>query len=191
MCKCYIIISYLAFSFVSLFAQDGISPKITLVSQVSLENKHIITNAIEKSEFDMNPGFILGLEFTFNNYQQDYKYGLGLNFQFNKSFVDHKGNYSFWPLYLFNRYDFVKTSDFSAGLQIDLGYNFMFADNYFFISSSTGKGSIFYSIGSIFEINNSFQTRINYSTNYGSVESGGSEYLIKNSFLSLGVGYTF
>lgn len=190
MLKIFLVMICATSSYISLFAQ-GDNPKVSLFSLVSLENKHIITNAIEKSEFDMNPGFILGLEFTINNYEQAYKYGLGLNFQFNKSFVDHKGNYSFWPLYLFNRYDIVKTSDFSAGLQLDLGINFMFAENYFFDSSSTGKGSIFYSLGIIFEMNNSFQSRISYSTNYGSVESGGSEYLIKNSFLALGVGYTF
>ena len=191
MSKLFFVFICATISVLNLFAQDGISPKISLLSSVSLENKHIFTNSIEKSEFDMSPGFILGLEFTFNDYQKIYKYGLGLNFQFNQSFPNHKGHYTYWPIYLFNRYDIFKISDFSAGMQIDLGYNFMFADNYFFNSSSSARGGIFYSIGSICELNNSLQVRINYSNNYSSIESVGIEYLIKNNFLSIGLGYTF
>jgi len=189
--KLFLVCICTAFSVLNLFAQDGIDAKVTLLSSVSLENKHILTNSDEKSEFDMSPGFMLGLEFTFNNYQKIYKYGLGTNFQFNQSFVNHKGSYTYWPIYLFNRYDIFKTSDFSAGLQIDLGYNFMFANNYFFSSSSSASGGIFYSIGSIYELNNSFQVRISYSNNYSSVKNEANKYLIKNSFLSLGAGYTF
>lgn len=67
----------------------------------------------------------------------------------------------------------------------------MFANNYFFSSSSSASGGIFYSIGSIYELNNSFQVRISYSNNYSSVKNEANKYLIKNSFLSLGAGYTF
>src|SRR5690606_20082937 len=106
-------------------------------------------------------------------------------------FIGAKGSYTFWPLYIFNRYDFYESNNYNLGLYLSLGYNFFNASEDYKTSEGNEKGGLYYSLGFINELSKSIQIRILHSTNIGKVDIPNTSMLVKNNFLSIGLGYSF
>lgn len=173
------------------FSQLNKNSRITFFSSITFENTHRLSNAIESSEFEMNSGVLIGGEIVISNVEKPNKYGIGINYQLKNEFIGAKGNYTFWPLYIFNRYDIYESNNFNLGLYLSLGYNFFNASEDYKTSEGTEKGGLYYSFGFVNELFKSVQVRILYSTNYGKVDMLNTSFLIKNNFISIGVGYSF
>jgi hypothetical protein len=116
---------------------------------------------------------------------------LGVVQQFNNTIVGLEGTYSFLPFYAFGRYQVYKYSGLFINLQLAIGYNFFGADSGYKRKEGSNRGGLYYSAGSVFEIQKRMQLRLFYSTNYGRTEIANNPCIVQNRFLSFGVGYSF
>jgi hypothetical protein len=173
------------------YSQSPRIPRITFYSSVTFENTHTISNSFSRSIYDMNAGFSFGGEVLIFNLEKLDKYGVGVVQQFNNTIVGMDGTYNFLPFYVFGKYQVYKYSGLFINLQLALGYNFFGADTGYRRKEGSNKGGLYYSVGSVFEIQKSMQLRLFYSTNYGKTEIASQTHVVQNRFLSFGIGYSF
>jgi len=132
----------------------------------------------------MNAGILFGSEIVILNNERFNKYGIGVNYQLNNSFINIKGSYNFWPLYIFSRYKVFDTDYFNLNLQLNIGFNIINVSTDYLTENGETKGGLYYSFGTVAVVNNSIHMRIVYSTNYGKLKLLDKNLLVKNSFFS-------
>lgn len=181
-----------AISFINTgFTQQASDPRISFFLSMSFENTHSLFSGSSRYDFEMNPNYTAGVEIIVINKSSFDKYGFGINYQAKNNLIGVEGNYNFWPLYFFSQIKIAEIDRFKINAQFNLGYNFFNANADYKDSVGSTKGGIYYSLGSVIYVGRSIQLRAFYSTNYGNLKIESNEFLVKNNFISLGLGYTF
>ncbi len=189
----YFSLMLLALTFLPNFtySQEIRNPRISFFSSIIFENSHKIFYKTNNLNEEVSPNFLFGGEIIVLNNDKFDKFGIGINYQLKSNSLDSAGKFSYWPVYFFSRYQLLSHDEFNLNLQFSIGYNFFNVDADSTINDEETVGGLYYSFGIIQMINNKIQLRLMYSVNYGILKISGDDYLVKNSFVSLGIGYNF
>lgn len=137
------------------------------------------------TERDTDAGATLGYEYLFP--QDQLEYGIGVQYQFERTVKDTNYKFNFIPVYGVLNYKFPVEGDVKPYVTARLGYNFLTANDDFKNAHDT-LGGLYYGAGFGVNISRQFIVEALYSENKGSLDGGND---ITNHQISLNVGYKF
>ena len=143
---------------------------------------------IGPNEWDNKAGFTLGGE-VYYLANENFDVGGGVQYQFSRDRKDLAGKYWFFPVYAAVRIHPPMTDLTPYGI-LQLGYNFYGGDSNY-KGTADLRGGLYWGIGGGVIFQKHFLTELMYAENRGTSKTGGTSTDVKNSRISLSIGYNF
>lgn len=147
--------------------------------QVNTEQTFSLAHSTGKNHYFKNNSIAAGLEWVVR-YKNSMNYGIGFLYQFPSSINALEGKLGNLPIYTYIDFPLTNRESFPLQLSFRLGPSFLQTDGKI---DKKGHG-IYHAIGLTTEINRRIQVKLLYSTTYGEITIGNSNYDVTNESMN-------